>query len=177
MARTEIRFSGFGGQGILLAGIVLAKSASIFAGKSAVQTQSYGTEARGGASKCEVVIDDEEVDSPIVTVPDVFVVMSQMAYDQYINSVKPGGVVFYDSDLVKIKDVPGITQKAVPATKTAMEVLNKKMVANIVMLGAVVAGTGLVNMDQVKQGLEDSVKAEFVNINYQALEEGAKLVS
>jgi hypothetical protein len=101
MSRVETRFAGFGGQGILFAGITLGRAACLYAGKHATQTQSYGTEARGGASRCDVVIDDREVDFPGVTSPDVFVAFSQEAYDKLAPGVRPGGIVFYDPELVK----------------------------------------------------------------------------
>jgi len=107
MARQEVRFSGFGGQGLLLAGIILGKAACLYAGKQAAQTQSYGTEARGGASQCNVVIDEKEITYVGVVNPDVFVVMSQEAYDKLIGEIKEGGVVFYDSDLVRIRESRG----------------------------------------------------------------------
>ena len=82
--RTEIRIGGFGGQGVILAGIILGKAASLFDEKEAVQTQSYGPEARGGASKCEVVISDSEVDYPKVQSPDILIAMSNEALIKYI---------------------------------------------------------------------------------------------
>ena len=140
MARQEVRFAGFGGQGLLLAGILLGKTACLFGGKQAAQTQSYGTEARGGSSQCNVVIDDQEITYVGVVSPDVFVVMSQEAYEKLVGEVKEGGVVFYDSDLVKIKESPKLRQIPVPSTSAAKD-LGRQMVANVVMLGAMVEGT------------------------------------
>ena len=94
--RTEIRICGFGGQGIILAGIILGKSASLFDGKEAVQTQSYGPEARGGASKCEVVISDTKVDYPKVQSPDILVAMSNEALIKYIVDLKDNGTLIVD---------------------------------------------------------------------------------
>ena len=91
MSRTEVRFAGFGGQGILFAGITLGRAACLYGGKQATQTQSYGTEARGGASRCDVVIDEEEVDYPGVTSPDILVAFSQEAYDKLSGGMKEGG--------------------------------------------------------------------------------------
>src|SRR5512140_549026 len=113
--RIETRFAGFGGQGILFAGITLGRAACLYAGKHATQTQSYGTEARGGASRCDVVIDDQEVDYPGVTSPDVFVAFSQEAYDKLSTGIKRGGKLFYDPDLVSPKETEGVQAKAVPA--------------------------------------------------------------
>ncbi len=94
--RVEVRFAGFGGQGIIKSGIIVAAAASIHSDKNAVQTQSYGPESRGGACKSEVVISEEDIDFPKVVEPDVLVVMSQAAYNDYADDVKPGGTVILD---------------------------------------------------------------------------------
>ena len=174
MARQEIRFAGFGGQGLLLAGILLGKTACLFGGKQAAQTQSYGTEARGGASQCNVVIDDQEITYVGVVTPDVFVVMSQEAYDKLVGEVKEGGLVFYDSDLVKIKENPKLRQIPVPSTSTAKD-LGRQMVANVVMLGAMVEGTKILQADQVKTCLKDSVPPGTEELNLKAFDKGRSL--
>ena len=171
MARQEIRFAGFGGQGLLLAGVLLGKTASLFSGKQAAQTQSYGTEARGGASQCNVVIDDKEITYVGVVNPDVFVVMSQEAYDKLLEEVKEGGVVFYDSDLVKIKEDPKFRQIPVPSTSGAKG-LGRQMVANVVMLGAMVEGTKLVDPGMAKECLKESVPPGTEELNLKAFELG-----
>ncbi len=176
MARQEICFAGFGGQGLLLAGILLGKTAVLYAGKQATQTQSYGTEARGGTSQCNVVIDDEEITYVGVVNPDVFIVMSQEAYDKLIGDVKEGGRVFYDSDLVKIREHPKLRQIPVPSTSGAKE-LGKQMVANVVMLGAVVEGTKIIEADMVKACLRESVPFGTEELNLKAFELGRRLIS
>jgi len=174
MARQEVRFAGFGGQGLLLAGILLGKTACLFGGKQAAQTQSYGTEARGGASQCNVVIDDREITYVGVVNPDVFVVMSQEAYDKLVGEVKEGGLVFYDSDLVKVKESPKLRQIPVPSTHAAKE-LGRQMVANVVMLGAMVEGTKIVRADQVKTCLRESVPPGTEELNLKAFDQGRSL--
>ena len=174
MARQEIRFAGFGGQGLLLAGILLGKTACLFGGKQAAQTQSYGTEARGGASQCNVVIDDQEITYVGVVSPDVFVVMSQEAYEKLVGEVKEGGVVFYDSDLVKIKESPKLRQIPVPSTSAAKD-LGRQMVANVVMLGAMVEGTKILPADQVKTCLQESVPPGTEELNLKAFDKGRSL--
>jgi 2-oxoglutarate ferredoxin oxidoreductase subunit gamma len=174
MARNEIRFAGFGGQGLLLAGIILGKAACLYAGKQAAQTQSYGTEARGGASQCNVVLDEKEITYVGVVNPDVFVVMSQEAYDKLIGEVKEGGIVFYDSDLVRIKDNPRARQVPIPSTSAAKE-LGKQMVANVVILGAMVEGTGILDADQVKACLTESVPPGTEALNLKAFDAGRAL--
>jgi 2-oxoglutarate ferredoxin oxidoreductase subunit gamma len=174
MARKEFRFAGFGGQGLLLAGIILGRTAAIYAGKHAAQTQSYGTEARGGASQCNVVIADEEITYVGVVNPDVFVVMSQEAYDKLIGEVKKGGLVFFDADLVKIKKDLPLQQIPIPATKAATE-LGRTMVANVVMLGALIEGTKIIEVDLVKSCLRESVPAGTEELNLKAFDRGRSL--
>jgi 2-oxoglutarate ferredoxin oxidoreductase subunit gamma len=175
MARQEIRFAGFGGQGLLLAGIILGKAAALHAGKHAAQTQSYGTEARGGASQCNVVIDEKEITYVGVVNPDVFVVMSQEAYDKLIGDVKKNGKVFYDSDLVKIKNLPDIHQFPVPSTNTAKN-LGRQMVANVVMLGAMIEGTQLIDPELVKMALRETVPPGTEELNTKAFDAGRRLM-
>jgi 2-oxoglutarate ferredoxin oxidoreductase subunit gamma len=174
MARQEVRFAGFGGQGLLLAGIILGKAACLYGGKQAAQTQSYGTEARGGASQCNVVIDEKEITYVGVVNPDVFVVMSQEAYDKLIGEIKEGAVVFYDSDLVRIKENPGARQIPVPSTSAAKD-LGRQMVANVVMLGAMVEGTKILDADQVKACLKESVPPGTEGLNLKAFDAGRSL--
>jgi len=174
MPRQEIRFAGFGGQGLLLAGILLGRTAALYAGKQAAQTQSYGTEARGGASQCNVVIDDQEITYVGVVNPDVFVVMSQEAYDKLIGDVKEGGLVLYDCDLVKIKENPRLRQVPIPSTSAAKN-LGKQMVANVVMLGAMVEGTKVVGVDLVKECLKESVPPGTEELNLKAFDIGRSL--
>ncbi len=177
MTRIETRFAGFGGQGILFAGITLGRAACLYAGKHATQTQSYGTEARGGASRCDVVIDDREVDYPGVTNPDIFVAFSQEAYDKLAGGLKPGGRLFFDPELVKAVPREGIEAYSVPATRTAMEELGDKVVANVVMLGAVVAATGVIDIENLKQCLKETTPARRLETNLKALDLGAHLVA
>jgi len=175
MARTEIRFAGFGGQGLLLAGIMLGKAACMLAGKYASQTQTYGSAARGGASQCNVVIDDVPLTYVGVVHPDAYLCMSQEAYDMFIDDLKEGGKVFYDKDLVKIKDIPGATQYPIPATTEAINIFGKKIVANMVILGALVEGTGVLETDIVKQCIRENVPKGTEDLNIQAFDEGRRL--
>lgn len=176
MARYEVRFAGFGGQGLLLAGILLGKAAALYAGKHAAQTQSYGTEARGGASQCNLVIDDKEITYVGVVNPDVFVVMSQEAYDKLVEEVKEGGLVFYDSDLVKAKENPKVRLIPVPSTSAAKE-LGKQMVANVVMLGAIVEGTKMLEVELVRACLKENVPPGTEELNSKAFDLGRKFIS
>jgi 2-oxoglutarate ferredoxin oxidoreductase subunit gamma len=175
MARTEIRFAGFGGQGLLLAGIMMGTAATILDCKNAAQTQSYGTEARGGASQCNVVIDDEPITYVGVVNPDVFVCMSQEAYDKLIADVREKGLVFYDSDLVKIKELPKTRQIPIPATKSAIDTVGRKIVANMVILGSVIERTRILDAELMKKCIQENVPKGTEEINIKAFEKGREL--
>ncbi len=170
---TEIRFAGFGGQGIILAGFLLGKASAIYDDKNAVFTQSYGPEARGGACSAGVLISESTVDYPKVHHPDVLVVMSQEAYTTYINSLKEGGILIYDEDLVVIDpdDERRFKVFSIPATRIAEEV-GKRIVANVVMLGAFTAITGLVSKEAMKETIKTTVKPDFIELNLEAFERG-----
>jgi 2-oxoglutarate ferredoxin oxidoreductase subunit gamma len=174
VARIEVRFAGFGGQGLVLAGIILGKTAALYDEKRAAQTQSYGTEARGGASQCNVVIDDQAITYVGVVHPDIFVVLSQEAYDKLISEVNERGLVFYDSDLVKIKGDLNLRQIPIPSTLTARD-LGREMVANIVMLGAMVEETKILDVDRVKCCLRESVPPGTEELNLKAFDLGRSL--
>jgi 2-oxoglutarate ferredoxin oxidoreductase subunit gamma len=170
--RIEIRFAGFGGQGIIKSGIITASAASIHAGKNAVQTQSYGPESRGGACKSEVVISDEEIDFPKVVEPDILVLMSQHAYIDYVDDIKAGGTVILDPDMIpREKDSKNVKVFHVPATKIA-EGLGRKIVANIVMLGAFVAITGVLDENAVREAVKDNIPRGTEELNLAAFQKG-----
>jgi len=174
----EVRFGGFGGQGIILAGFLLGKAYSIYDEKNAVFTQSYGPEARGGACSAGVLLSTERVDYPKVQNPDVLIVMSQEAYTTYIGTLREGGTLIYDEDLVKIEpdDEKRFRVFPVPATRIAEDV-GKRIVANVVMLGAFAKITGLVSKEAMVESIKTSVKPDFVELNLRALEEGYDRVS
>lgn len=180
--RTEIRIGGFGGQGVILAGIILGKSASLFDEKEAVQTQSYGPEARGGASKCEVVISDTEVDYPKVQHPDILIAMSNEALIKYIVDLKDEGTLIVDPGTTDIEDVRefidehNIKVYEAPATKTATDEIGLKIVANIVMVGAITKITKVISKEAAMKAIEDSVPAGTEEKNIKAFEAGYALV-
>ncbi|MBR0472551.1 MAG: 2-oxoacid:ferredoxin oxidoreductase subunit gamma [Methanosphaera sp.] len=180
--RTDIRIAGFGGQGVLMCGIVIAKAASLFDKNYAVQTQSYGPEARGGASRTEVVVSDEQIDYPKVENPEIFVAMSHEALIKYIDDIKTGATLLIDPDLVyqdEIKDIIEEKQLQVyhsKATQTAEQTIGKKIVSNIVMLGSFVEATGIITEESAKQSILDSVPKGTEELNLQAFEEGKKIV-
>ena len=170
---TQIRFGGVGGQGIVLAGRLLGKAAALFDGKDAVCTQSYGPEARGGASRSDVVISDETVDYPFVIAADVLAVFFQEAYVMFRPGLRPGGLLLVDDDLVNPRDEKD-NFYSVPATRTAEE-LGNKMAANVVMLGYLIGATNVVSRESVENAIRTTVKPKIVEFNLKALDSGMKL--
>lgn len=170
--KREIRLAGFGGQGIILSGHILGKAATLFEKKNAVFTQSYGPEARGGSCSADVVIADGPIYYPKVGTPDILVLMSQGALQTYGDSIGKGGVLILDADLVNLaKDPDEMTVYRVPATRLAEE-MGKKIVANIVMLGAVAALAGVVTYDSMKESVLASIPAGTEELNMSAFNKG-----
>jgi 2-oxoglutarate ferredoxin oxidoreductase subunit gamma len=173
-AYREIIITGFGGQGIILAGNILGKAATLFDKKNATLIQSYGPEARGGACAAQVVVSEEEIEYPYVETPHVLVCMSQEGFDKNVRMLIKGGTLFTDSGLVKInaKKIPkGTKIYSIPATGFAEE-MGVKMMANIIMLGFVTAVTGLVSYDALKKTVATSVPKGTEEKNLSGLERG-----
>jgi 2-oxoglutarate ferredoxin oxidoreductase subunit gamma len=174
-ARVEIRFSGSGGQGILLAAAIIAEAAAAL-GRCVVQTQTYGPEARGGASKAEVIVASEPIDYPEVQHPDVSLVLSQAAYDKYAADTKPGGLLIYDSGLVEPDPADeSIVRCGLPFTQVASDDLGKKVVTNIVAVGALAVISEVVPVDAVRDAVLSRVPPRFKELNGQALDLGLRL--
>ena len=175
MGRFEVRIGGFGGQGVVTMAVVAGETASLYDKKYVVQTQSYGPEARGGASKSEIVISDEEVDYPKVQTPDVFVVLSRAAYLEYVHGLKEDGILIIDEDLVKVESNLPKTMKAykIPATRIADEEVGSKQATNVVMLGAFAVITKMLSIKGLKARIEEKWP-RFVKTNMLALELGMK---
>ncbi len=174
MSRREVRLSGFGGQGIVLAGNILGKAAAIYDGKHATFTQSYGPEARGGACAAEVVIDDRPVHYPHIVDPELLVVMSQGAYNRYVPAFRQDGLLIVDTDLVELDEQVGDRRVlTVPATRIAEEV-GRTVVANIVMLGFVAAVTDLVSVEAMRDAALSSIPRKTIEMNTNAFEAGLK---
>jgi 2-oxoglutarate ferredoxin oxidoreductase subunit gamma len=167
--RYEIRLAGSGGQGLILAGIILAEAAGVYDGKFVCQTQSYGPEARGGASKAEVVISDGEIDYPKAIRPDVLLALNQKSLEAFSSDLKPGGLLLVDADLVK--EAPASRVLALPFTRIARE-LGRAMAANIVALGALAQLTGAVSLDSLTAAVLARVPKGTEDLNRQALAAG-----
>jgi 2-oxoglutarate ferredoxin oxidoreductase subunit gamma len=172
-SRTEIKLAGFGGQGIILAGYIMGKAASIFDEKHAVLTQAYGPEARGGACSADVIVADFEVDYPKVDVPEVLVIMSQEAYSTFGKNISSKGVMLIDEDLVILPKgaKKEIKIYSIPATRFAEE-LGRKIIANIVMLGFFTAITDTVTYKAMKKAILSSVPKGTEELNTNAFQKG-----
>lgn len=171
----ELRLSGSGGQGLILIGIILAEAA-LLDNKLAIQSQSYGPEARGGASKAEVIISEKPIHYPKVTEPDLVLAMSQEATNKYATDLKTGGTLIVDTTFVK--DVPAHAKNVLklPITKVAHEQLGKALFANIVALGAIVCLTKAVSVEAVTKAVLHRVPQGTEEINKKALELGMGLI-
>ncbi len=167
--RTEIRLAGEGGQGMILAGIILAEAASIYGGRNATQTQSYGPEARGGASKSEVVISSDEIDHPEVLQADVLVALSQEAYRKFHQDVKPDGLLIVDADKVEGAEEHVIQ---IPITRMALETTGRQITANTVALGVLVGLTGIVSREEIEKAVTARAPHGTEAMNRKALEAG-----
>lgn len=175
MEQHELRLSGSGGQGLILAGIILAEAA-LLDGKNVVQSQSYGPEARGGASKAEVIISDGEINYPKVTNCNILLSLTQVACDKYIDSLNKGGYLIIDSSIANKPKRDDIKIFTVPILETAEKKLNKPMVANIVALGCIYELTKVVNQESLEKAVLNRVPKGTEKFNKLALEEGFKLI-
>ncbi|MFQ5758800.1 MAG: 2-oxoacid:acceptor oxidoreductase family protein [Candidatus Bathyarchaeia archaeon] len=169
--RVEIGISGLGGQGVVLAGEILGRAA-VYDGKHAVQTQSYGAEARGSAARSEVIISDQKIGFPNVRKCDILVAMSQSALNKHLKDLKEGGTLLVDGDMVK--KIPKIDARVfrVPATRIAETELKSRIYANAVMLGALTKITNLVTEEAAKKAIIKSVPEETKESNLEGFKKG-----
>jgi len=172
MSTTQIKIGGLGGQGVILAGMIIGRGASIYDGKHATLTQSFGPEARGSACSAQVILSDEPVEYPYVAHPDILVVMSQEAYTRFSPEMAPNSTLLYESDLIEPQDLRAdATSFGVPSTKIA-EDLKRRMVANIVMVGFFAAVTDVVATDALRRSVEESVPPGTEELNLRAFQRG-----
>ncbi len=167
--RYEVRLSGAGGQGLILAGVILAEAASIYDGKNAVQTQSYGPEARGGASRSDVVISDLEIYYPKTMKLDLLLSLTKESHDKYKVDLKEDGLLIVDD--WEFKNAPECTL-FLPMVRSAREILNRPMVANIISLGVISKFTGIASEEGIKKAVLKRVPKGTEEINLKALELG-----
>jgi 2-oxoglutarate ferredoxin oxidoreductase subunit gamma len=173
--RHEVRFSGFGGQGIILSAVILGRAAVMHDNKFAVQTQVYGPEARGGASMSAVIIDDTPILYPKVANPDIYVIMSQEGFEKYGAQAPEDAVMLIDSTLVYSR--PKCRYIEIPATREAKQTLGRDIVANIVMLGALAASTHVVSEAALEKAIMDSVPKGTEALNLKAMKKGIELAA
>lgn len=171
--RREIRITGFGGQGVILAGVIVGKAASIYDEKFATMSQSYGPEARGSACATQILIDDKEILYPYIREADILVAMSQEGYAKYKGELKKDGTFIYDEDLVLPGEIPPTVKAySIPAQRIAEKELGTKVVTNIVMLGFFTAVTGAVPKEAMLEAVKTSVPKGMVDLNVKAFERG-----
>ncbi|MBN1608389.1 MAG: 2-oxoacid:acceptor oxidoreductase family protein [Polyangiaceae bacterium] len=173
MARTEIRIGGLGGQGIILCGAIIGKAAAIYSGKHATLIQAFGPEARGSACSAQVMVSDEVIGYPYIKAPDILVLLSQDAFNQFVPRLKPGGMVLYESELVDVsaKLPEGAAASGIPATRFAEE-LGRRLVLNIIMVGFVNGVTELFSADAMQKAVANSVPKGTEDLNLRALARG-----
>ncbi|MCP4745600.1 MAG: 2-oxoacid:ferredoxin oxidoreductase subunit gamma [Desulfobacteraceae bacterium] len=175
MERTRLVFSGSGGQGVITAAIILAEAAVLHEGLIAVQTQAYGAAARGGATRSEVIISDEQINYPKVTQPNILVCLTQESYNIFSGIIRPGGLLITDKRYVKVKQKVDAVQHEMPIYETVMEKIGKPIVLNICMLGTLLGLTGIVKPESIFKVLETRIPESFLEMNQNALKLGLQI--
>jgi 2-oxoglutarate ferredoxin oxidoreductase subunit gamma len=175
--RYEIRLSGAGGQGLILVGKILAEAAAIYDEKNATQSQSYGPEARGGASRSEVIISDDDIDYPKATNIDLLLAMTQEAVEKYSGDVKENGIIIVDSSYVKNAPEGNFKVYSFPITNIAEDEIGKKIVANIIALGVIVKLSNIISENAVINAIRARVPKGTEETNIKAFKHGIELVS
>lgn len=175
MDNGKLVFSGSGGQGVITAAIILAEAAVLHEGLVAVQSQSYGPEARGGATRSDVIISGEPIHYPSVPQPNVLVCLTQEAYNKYSPIIRPGGLLLTDTRFVAIQRRVDARHIELPLYKSVLDKLAQPIVLNICMLGALIGLTGLVRLSSIMKVLETRIPATLLDVNRRALELGREL--
>jgi 2-oxoglutarate ferredoxin oxidoreductase subunit gamma len=173
--RYEFRLSGSGGQGLILAGKILAEAAAIYDGKNATQSQSYGPEARGGSSRSEVIVSDEEIDYPKAVNIDLLLCFTQEACDKYCKDIKDTGILLVDKGYVTKIPEAKFKVYSLPITQTAEEKAGKALVANIVALGIITQLTGIISKGAVESAILSRVPKGTEELNLKAFNAGIEL--
>jgi len=172
--QTNLQFCGFGGQGIILTSVIFGTAAVQGAGLNAVQTQSFGSEARGGECQAELILSEDEIKSPLADRIDLLVAMSQLALETYLDRLKSGKTLIIDPGLVERPDRTDITVVEVNAREVAEEI-GQEIVANMVMLGFLQQATGLFSKDDLFGTIEDTVNDKFVEVDLGAAKRGIQI--
>ncbi|MFW6237544.1 MAG: 2-oxoacid:acceptor oxidoreductase family protein [Desulfosudaceae bacterium] len=175
MARSRFIFSGAGGQGVITAAVILGEAAVLQEGLNAVQAQSYGPEARGGAARAEVIISDNPINFPRVNNANVITCLTQEAYNKFYAAIRPGGLLITDADRVATNKKVDARQVELPLQKTAVETVGNPVVLNICMLGAVIALSGAVRPESILNTLAGRIPEKFMDLNRRAFQLGLEL--
>ena len=175
MERCRMVFSGSGGQGVITASIIFAEAAVLYENLNAVQSQSYGAEARGGATRSDVIISDSTIDYPKVIQPNVLVCLTQDAYNKFYQIIRPGGLLITDTRFVKTQKKVDAQQRELPIYESVMGKIGKPIVFNICMLGSVIRMTELLTPESIMKVLETRIPPDFLDMNRQALYLGLAL--
>lgn len=170
-SKVTIQFCGFGGQGIILSSVIFGTTAVLHSGLNAVQTQSYGSESRGGECQAELILSKSKINSPLADTLDILVAMSQPALDQYLKRLKPGGLLIYDTEYVSRPERTDIQILSVAATEKAAQ-LGNKIVANMFMLGFIQQLTGLVTSEALCEVVSRNVPSKYLDLNITATKAG-----
>jgi 2-oxoglutarate ferredoxin oxidoreductase subunit gamma len=175
MERYRVVFSGSGGQGVITASIILAEAAVLHEGLNAVQSQSYGPEARGGATRSDVIVSDRDIRFPKVNQPNVLISLTQEAYNKFANTIRPGGLLVTDSHFVKPASKVDARQVELGMYKEVMDRIGKSVVFNICVLGAVLGLVPIVKRESVVKVIETKIPPGFLDMNKKALDLGFQL--
>jgi len=175
MERCRMVFSGSGGQGVITATIILAEAAVLYENLNAVQSQSYGAAARGGATRSDVIISESTIDYPKVIQPNVLVCLTQEAYNKFYPIIRPGGLLVTDTRYVKTQKKVDAQQRELPMFQNVMDKIGKPIVFNICMLGAVIEMVDLINPEAIMKVLENRIPSDFLDLNRKALDLGLVL--
>ncbi len=175
MQRSRLVFSGSGGQGVITAAIILAKAAAIFENKHAIQSQSYGAAARGGATRSDIIIDDTQIYFPKVVQPNILVSLTQESYNNFSPIIRPGGLLLVDSKYVTIENKVAAKHISLPMFDTVQKEIGKPIVFNICMLGTLVGISGLIRPESIMKVLETTIPKDFMDMNKKALDIGIEM--
>ena len=175
MSRKEILIGGVGGQGVVLSGILLGTAATLFEAKKAVQTQSYSSELRGGSARAEVIISEEPISDPQVRRPDILIALAEEAIPRYVDRIRCKGLLVIDPDLVKGAKTGDYEILSIPATSIADKEMGNIVVANLIILGALIKKTGLLSLESMEKAIEVSVPKKATTLNLNAFRRGLEL--
>lgn len=177
MEYTRFLLSGSGGQGVITMGILLAETAALQAGLNAIQSQSYGPEARGGATRCDVLVSDKPIYYPKVQTANALVCLTQEALNRYLQFLAPGGLLLTDSHFVQASSRIDAEHYSLPMYETVMDTFGKPQVLNICVLGALVGLTGVVEAAAIERNLAERFAPAFFENNKKALDMGAQMAA